>query len=101
MYILAIRRVYVRDEVQLLRKIFRSVHAEEIYIVLENASVSEAREQVRPLRMLGSWKLCSGKRPLVRVKSWFVLKHAVYIYETDWDPLLLGINPRRYTFSRN
>lgn len=40
MYESTIRRVYVRDKVQLLRKIFRSVQAEEVHIVLENAPVS-------------------------------------------------------------
>jgi len=42
MYELAIRRVYVRDEVQLLCKLFRSVQAEEVCVVLENVPVSEA-----------------------------------------------------------
>ena len=95
MYELAFRRVYVRVEVQLLRKIFRSVQAEEFYIVMENAPVSEAGEQVRSLRMLGSWKLCCCKLLLLRLIPWFVLRHAVYIYETDCDPLLLGNIRRR------
>jgi hypothetical protein len=80
---------------QLLRKSFRSVQAEEVHLVLETAPVSDAGEKVRTLRILGSWKLCCGKLPLVRVIPWFVLRHAVYIYETECDPLLLGNIPRQ------
>jgi hypothetical protein len=64
-YETTVRRVYVRDEFQLLHTIFRSVQAEEVHIVLENAPISETGEQVRSLRMLGSWKLCCDKLPLV------------------------------------
>lgn len=46
MYELAICRVHLRGEVQLLRKNFRSVQAEEVPIVLEKATVTDAGEQL-------------------------------------------------------